>query len=44
LSYFGDKTQREVADQLGIPLGTVKARMARGMQRLAEEIEKGELR
>ncbi|MFZ1062406.1 MAG: sigma-70 family RNA polymerase sigma factor [Acidimicrobiales bacterium] len=44
LSYFDDKTQREVAEELGVPLGTVKARMARGMQRLAEEIEKGELR
>ncbi len=34
LSYFGGLTQTEIADQLGIPVGTVKARMARGMHRL----------
>lgn len=35
LAYFGDCTQVEIAARLGIPLGTVKARMARGMRRLA---------
>ncbi len=35
LAYFGDCTQVEIASRLGIPLGTVKARMARGMRRLA---------
>lgn len=43
LAYFGDLTQKEIADRLGVPIGTVKARMARGMRRLAEKIEKGEL-
>jgi RNA polymerase sigma factor (sigma-70 family) len=35
LAYFGDCTQAEIAARLGIPIGTVKARMARGMRRLA---------
>ena len=36
LSYFQGRTQVEIAALLGVPLGTVKARMARGMRRLAE--------
>jgi RNA polymerase sigma factor (sigma-70 family) len=36
LSYFQGRTQVEIAQQLAVPLGTVKARMARGMRRLAE--------
>lgn len=43
MAYFGDLTQREIAERLGVPLGTVKARMARGMRQLAEKIERGEL-
>jgi RNA polymerase sigma factor (sigma-70 family) len=35
MAYFGDCTQVEIAAKLGVPLGTVKARMARGMRRLA---------
>lgn len=35
MSYFDHRTQPEIAQQLGVPIGTVKARMARGMQRLA---------
>lgn len=42
LSYFEDLTQQEIAGRLGIPLGTVKARMARGMRRLARHIDGGE--
>ena len=39
LAYFGGLTQSEIARRLDIPLGTVKARTARGMQRLAALLE-----
>lgn len=35
LAYFGGKTQQEIADELSVPTGTVKARTARGLRRLA---------
>jgi len=35
LSYFAQMTQVEIAEALGVPLGTVKARAARGLRRLA---------
>ena len=34
LAYFGELTQREIASALAVPLGTVKARAARGTRRL----------
>ena len=34
LSYFGDCTQREIAAQTGLPLGSVKTLMTRGQQKL----------
>jgi RNA polymerase sigma factor (sigma-70 family) len=36
LAHFGQLTQTEIADRLSVPLGTVKARTARGLRRMRE--------
>jgi RNA polymerase sigma-70 factor (ECF subfamily) len=39
MAYFAQYTQREIASALEVPLGTVKTRTARGLQRLAGLLE-----
>jgi RNA polymerase sigma-70 factor (ECF subfamily) len=39
LAYFDQYTQSEIAVALDVPLGTVKTRTARGLQRMAGLLE-----
>ncbi|NUW30526.1 sigma-70 family RNA polymerase sigma factor [Nonomuraea sp. SMC257] len=39
LAYYGDLSQREISERLRVPLGTVKARTARGLHRLSTLLE-----
>ena len=40
LTYFEQLQQTEIAERLGVPVGTVKARVSRGMRRLADLLER----
>jgi RNA polymerase sigma-70 factor (ECF subfamily) len=39
LRFYADLDEAEIAEALGVPLGTVKSRMARGRARLALDLE-----
>lgn len=39
LAYFGGHSQKEIAGQLGVPLGTVKTRMQKALRMLRSELE-----
>jgi RNA polymerase sigma-70 factor (ECF subfamily) len=40
LRYLCDLSESDTADLLGVPIGTVKSRMARGMERLRVQVRR----
>jgi RNA polymerase sigma-70 factor (ECF subfamily) len=43
LAYYGGFTQSEIADMLGIPIGTVKGRMRLGMEKMRDRLAPAEV-
>ena len=42
LAYYGNKTHVEIAQQLGVPLGTIKSRISTAMRKLQMELASAE--
>ncbi len=38
LAYYADLSQREIAERLRVPIGTIKARTARGLRRVRQTL------
>ncbi len=43
MRFYDDLSQREIADRTGIPLGTVKMRMAQALERLRTQLDREEV-
>ena len=41
LAYFGGFSHSEIAEMLGVPLGTVKGRMRLGLEKMRGELAEG---
>ena len=44
MAFFGGLTQSEIAEELKVPLGTVKARIRRGMLQLRDALKRFDLK